>query len=69
MAAEVKGRLLALNHAVFLWGSTLYVGVLWALHFFWFPSWTHLTVAKHYDQFIPQTMTATKFFTFWELAA
>jgi len=61
----MKGRLIALNHAVILWGSTLYVGVLWALHFFWFPSWQHLTVANYYDQFIPQTTAATQFFTFW----
>jgi hypothetical protein len=61
----MKGTLLALNQAVILWGSTLYVGVLWALHFFWFPSWHHLTVATYYDQFIPQTQAATHFFTFW----
>lgn len=61
----MKGTLLAFNHAVILWGSTLYVGVLWALHFFWFPSWHHLTVANYYDQFIPQTQAATHFFTYW----
>jgi hypothetical protein len=61
----MKGTLLAFNHAVILWGSTLYVGVLWALRFFWFPSWHHLTVANYYDQFIPQTQAATHFFTYW----
>ena len=39
------------------------VGVLWALHFFWFPSWNNLKVDNYYDQFIPQTSTATEFFT------
>jgi hypothetical protein len=61
----MKGNLLALNQAVILWGSTLYVGVLWALRFFWFPTWHHLTVANYYDQFIPQTQAATHFFTYW----
>jgi len=61
----MKGFLLALNHAVILWGSTLYVGVLWALHYFWFPTWQHLTVANYYDQFIPETQAATHFFTYW----
>jgi len=61
----MKGKLLAINHAVILWGSTLYAGMLWALHFFWFPSWQHLTVANDYDQFITQTLAATHFFTYW----
>ncbi len=59
----MKGKLLAVNHACVFFGATLYCGVLWALHFFWFPSWEHLQVANYYDQFIPQTTAATKFFT------
>ena len=59
----MKRILLALNHGYFFFGTTLYVGVLWALHFFWFPSWRTLTVENYYDQFIPQTSTATRFFT------
>lgn len=61
----MRGRWLAVNHSIILWGSTLYAGVLWSLHFFWFPSWEHLTVANYYENFIPQTLAATKFFTFW----
>jgi hypothetical protein len=59
----MKRILLALNHGYLFFGTTLYVGVLWALHFFWFPSWRSLTVENYYDQFIPQTSTATRFFT------
>ncbi len=59
----MKRILLALNHGYLFFGTTLYVGVLWALHFFWFPSWQHLAVDNYYDQFIPQTSTATRFFT------
>jgi hypothetical protein len=51
------------TNAYVFFGTTLYVGVLWALHFFWFPTWTKLTVDNYYDQFIPQTATATRFFT------
>lgn len=59
----MKGTLLSLNHAVILFGSTLYCGVLWSLHFFWFPTWTNLKVDNYYNQFIPQTTAATSFFT------
>ncbi|MGH3118957.1 MAG: hypothetical protein ACRDQ2_17960 [Gaiellales bacterium] len=59
----MKRVLLAINHAYLFFGTTLYVGVLWALHFFWFPSWRGLTVANYYEQFIPQTSAATRFFT------
>jgi hypothetical protein len=59
----MKAILLALNHACLFFGATLYCGVLWALHFFWFPTWTHLTVANYHDQFVPETLAATAFFT------
>jgi glucan phosphoethanolaminetransferase (alkaline phosphatase superfamily) len=59
----LKGKLLALNHATIFFGATLYCGVLWALRFFWFPTWTHLTLANYYDQFVPETLAATRFFT------
>jgi hypothetical protein len=50
----MKRILLALNHGYLFFGTTLYVGVLWALHFFWFPSWQHLAVDNYYDQFPDQ---------------
>jgi hypothetical protein len=59
----MKGILLAINHAYVFFGATLYCGVLWALHFFWYPTWRHLQIANYYEQFIPQTDSATKFFT------
>lgn len=59
----MKPLFLTLN-LIFVWfGTTLYAGVLWSLHFFWFPSWRHLRVATYYEQFVPQTTTATKYFT------
>lgn len=59
----MKAKLLALNHACIFFGATLYCGVLWALRFFWFPTWRHLTPDNYYQQFIPQTSAATRFFT------
>lgn len=59
----MKAVILAINHACIFFGATLYCGVLWALHFFWFPTWTHLTVANYHDQFVPETLAATQFFT------
>jgi hypothetical protein len=59
----MKQLLLVINHAYIFFGATLYVGVLWALHFFWFPGWTTLTVDNYYDRFIPPTTIATQFFT------
>jgi hypothetical protein len=59
----VKEKLLVFNSSCIFFGTTLYVGVLWALHFFWFPTWQDFKVENYYDQFIPQTAAATKFFT------
>ncbi len=59
----MKSIWMVFNNAYIFFGTTLYVGVLWSLHFFWFPTWTNLKVENYYDQFIPQTTAATKFFT------
>jgi hypothetical protein len=59
----MKAKLLVLNHACIFFGATLYCGVLWSLHFFWFPSWRNLKVDNYFNQFIPQTDAATRFFT------
>src|SRR6266513_664957 len=59
----MKPILLSLNLIILWFGTTAYAGVLWALHFFWFPTWRTLRVENYYDQFIPQTTAATRFFT------
>jgi len=61
--SNMKAILLAINHAYLFFGTTLYVGILWSLRFFWFPSWTKLRVDNYFDQFVPQTDAATAFFT------
>ena len=61
----MKGILLTINHAYLFFGATLYCGVLWALHFFWYSTWRHLQVANYYEQFIPQTAAATQASSIW----
>lgn len=58
----MKRALLVLNHAYLFFGTTVYVGVLWTLHFFFYPSWETLTVAIAQNQFILPTSEATRFF-------
>jgi glucan phosphoethanolaminetransferase (alkaline phosphatase superfamily) len=59
----MKNTLLNVNHALLMLGTTIYVGVLWALHFFWYPSWENMTVDVVQAHFIGPTSEATKFFT------
>lgn len=59
----MKKILLTINHVYLLFGTSLYVGVLWALHFFWYPSWQTITLETVHDHFILPTEAATDFFT------
>jgi len=59
----MRSKLLIGNAAYLLFGTTVYVGVLWALHFFWYPSWRVMTIAAAEDHFVAPTSAATKFFT------
>jgi hypothetical protein len=43
--------------------SSVYLGVFWGLHFFWFPDWTKLTVDNFRPQFFGPIGHARKFFT------
>jgi len=59
----MKKLLLDLNNAYIFFCASLYLGLFWSLHFFWFPNYpTTLTVNNYYDAIIPQTDTATRFF-------
>lgn len=59
----MKKILLTINHVYLFFGTTIYVGVLWALHFFWYPSWEAMTLDTVQDHFIIPTSEATAFFT------
>lgn len=58
-----KNILIGLNHTLLMFGTTVYMGVLWALHYFWYPSWEVMNVGNVQDHFILPTSAATRFFT------
>jgi hypothetical protein len=58
----MKGALLIINHAYLLFGATIYVGVLWALHFFWYPSWEVMNLSNVHDHFLLPIDKASEFF-------
>lgn len=61
--SKLKKTLLDLNNAYIFFCSSVYLGMFWSLHFFWFPHYPHtLTINNYYDAIIPQTTTATKYF-------
>lgn len=58
-----KKTLLDLNNAYIFFCASIYLGLFWSLHFFWFPHYPNsLTLDNYYEAIIPQTTTATKFF-------
>lgn len=50
-------------YLLLMFGTTVYMGVLWALRFFWFPGWKSMTVDVVQEHFIGPTSRATVFFT------
>ena len=59
---SAKSITAAISSTFLLFGTTVYVGVLWALHFFWYPSWEVMNVTNVQDHFINPTSAATDFF-------
>jgi len=60
---NIKQNLIDINNAYIFFCASLYLGLFWSLHFFWFPNYpSTLTVSTYYDAIIPQTDTATRFF-------
>ncbi len=59
----MKQTLIDINNAYIFFCSSLYLGMFWSLHFFWFPHYPEtLNINNYYNAIIPQTTTATKFF-------
>jgi hypothetical protein len=54
--------LLTVNVVYFLFGATVYTGTMWALQFFFYPSWTKVNVDNVQDHFVVPTSAATRFF-------
>lgn len=59
----MKGVLLLVNALYFLFGATMYMGTMWVLRFFLYPTWRGLTPANVGEHFGVPTLVATKFFT------
>jgi uncharacterized membrane protein len=59
----VKEVLLLVNALYFLFGATMYMGTMWVLRFFLYPTWQVLTPENVYQHFGVPTIIATKFFT------
>jgi hypothetical protein len=53
---------LTLNVVYFLFGATIYCGVMWALRYFFYPSWKGMTVDTVQTHFVVPTSAATRFF-------
>ncbi|PXY46471.1 hypothetical protein DMB68_04670 [Flavobacterium hydrophilum] len=60
---KIKQTLIDINNAYIFFCSSVYLGMFWTLHFFWFPHYpSTLNISNYYDAIIPQTETATKYF-------
>ena len=59
----MKEVLLLVNALYFLFGATMYMGTMWVLRFFLYPTWKSLTPENVYQHFGIPTILATKFFT------
>lgn len=58
-----KQILIDINNAYIFFCASIYLGLFWALHFFWFPNYPDtLTLDNYYEAIIPQTTLATEFF-------
>jgi hypothetical protein len=58
----VKETLLLVNALYFLFGATMYIGTMWVLKWFLYPTWETLTPDNVNDHFGTPTIRATKFF-------
>jgi uncharacterized membrane protein len=59
----VKAVLLLVNAIYFLFGATMYMGTMWVLRFFLYPTWRSLGPDNVMEHFGVPTILATKFFT------
>jgi hypothetical protein len=60
---KIKQILIDINNGYIFFCSSVYLGMFWTLHFFWFPHYpSTLNISNYYNAIIPQTETATKYF-------
>lgn len=60
----MKAGLLLFNALYFLFGASMYMGTMWVLRFFLYPTWRAVTRETVGNQFGIPTLQATKFFTY-----
>ena len=61
--SPLKQTVVDLSNAYVFFCASIYLGMFWSLHFFWFPNYpSTLNLTNYYDAIIPQTTLATKFF-------
>jgi hypothetical protein len=59
----MKDTLLLVNAMYFLFGASMYMGTMWVLRFFLYPTWRALTPENVQQHFGVPTILATRFFT------
>ena len=59
----MKAALLLINALYFLFAATMYMGTMWVLRFFLYPTWRTLTPDNVDQHFRAPIASATKFFT------
>lgn len=59
----MKRNLTDLSLLITLFGTSVYIGLLWCLHFIWYPGWEVLTLIDIKPQFLDNVDRATAFFT------
>jgi hypothetical protein len=59
----MRQSLLILDLVVFFFGATIYVGTMWAVRLFFYPSWDKMTVEALAEHFTIPVQAATRFFT------
>lgn len=60
----MKIVLLRLNSFLLMFGASVYMGLWWALHIIWYPSWQTVRLDNVADHFINPIDHAIRFFTF-----
>ena len=60
----MNGKLVAYIYGAALFVTTIYVGLMWSLHFFWFPSWQQVAASEFRSHFESPVREATQFFTY-----
>lgn len=59
----MRGVLLTLNDSFFFLVASIYLGAMWTVRLFFYPSWNYMSAADVPHHFVIPVKAATKFFT------